>query len=200
MTTSPRPWRTGTSEASEGLTLYSHKDNAPRGKIIGFMRDTDNAKHLVEAVEAFDHLHENLRVAYEIGRQDQINEADYRTDYQLAAAIGIERLLPTPRTPAGNGGPNASRVLEDAGGNLPAAYRESERRRRIAAVVACHHQERMAGAGGSVDVSYVIDAFTAVLAALGGEVTSKALGISSSPTAVGQVRVILASQDGDRDA
>lgn len=198
MTASPRPWRTGTSEASEGLTFYSHEGDTPRGEILGFVRNTDNSKHLVEAVNAYDHLNDNLAAAYRIGRQDQADGAEHRADYQLAAAIGIKRLLPTPRIPTTGGGPNASRILEDAGGDLPAAYRESRRRQRIAAVVACHHQERMAGAGGSVDVSYVIDAFTAVLDALGGEVDPKVLGIANSP-AVDQVRVILASQDGASD-
>jgi hypothetical protein len=199
MTTSPRPWHTGTSEASEGLTLYSHKDNAPRGKIIGFMRDTDNAKHLVEAVEALDSLHGHLALVYQVGRQDQLAGADYRNEFWLAALVGFEHTLPAPSTPPSEGGPNASRVLEDAGGNLPAAYQESEKRRRIAAVVACHHQEYVTG-GGTAEFGYVIDAFGAVLAALGGATDPVSLGILDSPTAVEQVRLILDSQDGDRDA
>lgn len=46
-------WRTGTSEGTDGLTLYRHVDGGPvRGRLVGMMRAPEDAALVVEAVNA----------------------------------------------------------------------------------------------------------------------------------------------------
>lgn len=50
---SPRPWRTGTSPGTEGLTVYSHEGDMPRGTLLGMYRHPEDAALAVEAVNAY---------------------------------------------------------------------------------------------------------------------------------------------------
>lgn len=46
-------WRVGTSEGTDGLTLYRHTADGPeRGRLVGMMREPEDAALVVEAVNA----------------------------------------------------------------------------------------------------------------------------------------------------
>jgi hypothetical protein len=89
--------------------------------------------------------------------------------------------------------------------DLRAGWHLSERRRRIAALAASHHQECLASFGDAAPVDRVLTAFEAVLAALGGETDPDRLGLLGVPVFAEQLRTVIAStsggltpKDGDR--
>lgn len=75
----------------------------------------------------------------------------------------------------------------------------SERRRRIAAVVADRHRERLASFRAGAPVDLVSAGFDAVLAALNGTIDPDRLGLAGDPLFVEQVRSIIASTSGQTD-
>lgn len=81
--------------------------------------------------------------------------------------------------------------------DLRTGWKETERRRRIAAVVAAYHQQRIVGFGIAVLVPQVLAAFECVLAALGGSVDLNVLGIAEDMPVIEQVRAIVASTGGE---
>lgn len=76
--------------------------------------------------------------------------------------------------------------------DLRKGLQEANRRWRVAAVVAGHHQECLASLG-----SDVIDAFEAVLAALGGKTDPAVLGIKEHPFVAAQVQAVIDSTSGE---
>jgi hypothetical protein len=83
--------------------------------------------------------------------------------------------------------------------DLRAGLQLSERRRRIAALAASHHQECLASFGDAAPVDRVLTAFEAVLAALGGETDPDRLGLLGVPVFAEQLRTVIASTSGDAD-
>lgn len=73
----------------------------------------------------------------------------------------------------------------------------SERRRRIAAVVADRHRERLSSYRAGAPAQLVAAGFDAVLAALNGTVDPDRLGLAGDPLFVEQVRSIIASTSGE---
>lgn len=134
---SPRPWRTGTSPGTEGLTVYTHAGDTPRGTILTMFRRPEDAALAVAAVNAY-------------GEPTTI-EADLRS-----------------------------------------GWRESECRRHIAIAVAGHLRECLARHGATAPVDEVLDALTAVVAALRGATDPVELRIADSVEVVAQVEAIAA--------
>lgn len=77
--------------------------------------------------------------------------------------------------------------------DLREGRQQSERRRRIAALVADHHRDCLSGHSPSVPVDAVIDAMTAVIAALGGATDPYRLGLVERPDVYTRVSGVIAS-------
>jgi hypothetical protein len=97
---------------------------------------------------------------------------------------------PTPRP----GATDSQTAIE---ADLRAGLQASERRRRIAAVVADHHQDRLAGYRTGVPVDLVKAGFDAVLTALNGTTDPDRLGLAGDPLFVEQLRSIVTSTSGE---
>lgn len=81
--------------------------------------------------------------------------------------------------------------------DLRAGLWESERRRRVAVVVAGRHQDRLSSYRAGAPAQLVAAGFDAVLAALNGTVDPDRLGLAGDPLFVEQVRSIIASTSGE---
>lgn len=81
--------------------------------------------------------------------------------------------------------------------DLREGWRESERRRHVALAVAGHLRECLARHGDTAPVDEVLDAFTAVVAALRGATDPAQLRIADAAEVVAQVQAIVASTDGE---
>lgn len=81
--------------------------------------------------------------------------------------------------------------------DLRAGFQHSERRRRIAAVVADHHRDQLTRHQVQVPKADVVEALVAVLAALGGAIEPEQLGIVGQADAIGLVRAIVEHTGGE---